>query len=282
MKRHIVVLAMALALSVGRPPAAASGESDTQPVFSTADYADVLDRYVDDRGLVDYAGLKAHPERLEAFVDELGSITRATYDRWSDDAKIAFWLNAYNALTLELIVHHYPIKPLEREDPEYPPNSIRHIPGAWTEVTFPVMGEPMTLDHIEHGILREKFEEPRIHMALVCAAVSCPPLRRSPYRADSLSDQLDDQARRFLARPGNFRIDRDRDVVWLSSIFDWFAADFVGKYGESEVGRLDEARDTAVDFISRYVGPADRAYLETGDYEVEYTEYDWTLNERTP
>lgn len=242
------------------------------------EYEIVLKQHVDENGLVDYAAIKESPARLEAFAAALARLPRATYDEWNDESKIAFWINAYNALTLKLIVDHYPIQPSTLKKLIYPANSIRHIPGAWDTVTFEVMGEKMTLDHIEHGILRKEFDEPRIHMALVCAAVSCPPLRREPYRGEELGDQLDDQTRRFLSNPERLAIDRDAGVVRLSAIFDWFAADFVRQYG-NEGGRSDQ--DAVINFVGRYVGDDDRLYLEKGGYDVKHFDYDWTLNERT-
>jgi len=109
---------------------------------------------------------------------------------------------------------------------KYPSNSIQQISGAWDRPRFVVMGEKRSLDEIEHKIIRAEFEEPRIHMALVCAAVSCPPLRREPYRGAGLDAQLDDQARRFFADLRNLLIDRERGEVWASRIIGWFADDF--------------------------------------------------------
>jgi len=245
--------------------------------FSYDDYAAVLEAHVDDAGRVDYAALKAKPVRLDAFVASLARLSPDTYDAWDDTGKIAFWINAYNGLTLKLIVDRYPIQPPEPADPAVPANSIRNIPGAWDAVTFVVMGEDVTLDHIEHGILRSRFDEPRIHMALVCAAVSCPPLRREPYREDDLDAQLDYQTSGFLARPSGMAVDRDAGVARLSAIFDWFKDDFVKQYKGGD--RFDRATAAVLDFVGRYVGDEDRRYLKSGEFEVEYFDYDWTLNE---
>lgn len=252
----------------------------TALALSWDDYAALLGGRVDDRGLVDYAAIKKSPGRLEATAHSLETLDRADYESWDRDAQIAFWINAYNALTIELIVDHYPIHPSLLKRLVYPANSIRQIDGAWDKITFPVMGEPVTLNHIEHEVLRKRFKEPRIHAALVCAALSCPPLRRAPFRADSLDAQLDDQVRRFLARPDGLSIDREHGVVRLSAIFDWFAADFVEQYGV-DGSRFDAPTRAVLAFVGRYVSDADRRYLETGDFDVEYFDYDWTLNERT-
>ncbi|RMG55293.1 MAG: DUF547 domain-containing protein [Acidobacteria bacterium] len=253
----------------------------TSDQFSYEAYAAILEAYVDERGLVDYDGLKADRQRLDAFARVVATLDPHTYEQWNEAEKIAFWINAYNALTLEAIIAHYPIKPRFGVSLIYPKNSIRQIPGVWDKLTFEVMGRAMTLDEIEHDVLRAKFHEPRIHMALVCAARGCPPLRNEPYVGDRLDEQLDDQARRFLSNPEKFRIDRRRGIVYLSSIFKWFGGDFVNQYGGSKrfPGHRPEQR-AVLHFISRYLDPADREYLEKGAYKIEYLDYDWSLNEQ--
>ena len=136
----------------------------------------------------------------------------------------------------------------------YPKSSIQQIPGRWDKVQWLVMGQKLTLDRIEHAILRGgdpalvatygPFHEPRIHLALVCAAMGCPPLRNEPYAGERLDAQLDDQVRRFLRNPQKFRIDRGNGRVYLSSIFKWFGGDFIKKYGAGEkfAGHSDAER----------------------------------------
>ena len=140
----------------------------------------------------------------------------------------------------------------------YPKNSIRQISGVWDRLKFTVVGEKMTLEHIEHKILRVRFNEPRIHMALVCAAMGCPPPRNEPYVGDRLDQQLDDQTHRFLGNRDNFRIDRKENVVHLSSIFKWFAEDFVETYAPARnLGRHDEEVSAVLNFIARYLDDRD-------------------------
>jgi len=164
---------------------------------------------------------------------------------------------------------------------EFPPSSIRQIYGAWTKFAWTVMGREMTLDEMEHDVMRAEFDEPRIHMALVCAAVSCPPLRREPYRGERLDRQLEEQSRVFVTAPGNTVIDRTQRVLRVSAIFDWFGGDFVSAYDAGTPDAFDDARDRAVAaFVSRYLPEDDRAWLATGEYRILYLAYDWTLNER--
>lgn len=248
--------------------------------FSLAPYASALARSVNERGLVDYRGLKADRGNLDAFAASLSRVRPGEFESWSEQQKIAFWINAYNALTLEAILGHYPIEPSLLLSVVYPKNSIRQIPGVWDSLRFAVLGREMTLNEIEHGTLRAKFHEPRIHVALVCAAMSCPPLRNEPYIAGKLDQQLEDQARTFLRSPRGLRIDRGEGRVDLSSIFNWFGEDFIKLYGTSDrfAGKSETER-AVLNFISRYVDESDRDFLLHGGYKITYLDYDWSLNE---
>jgi hypothetical protein len=260
--------------------------------FSYKSYDSVLKKYVNDDGMVSYSVLKDQPEQLEQFVRALGSVDLNTYKNWNENARIVFWINAYNALTLKVIIDHYPIKAGLISGLVYPNNSIRQISGVWDKIRFLVMGRKLTLNEIEHGILRGqdkdfveaygKFYEPRIHMALVCAAIGCPPLRNESYIGEKLDEQLNDQSKIFLANPDKFRIDQAESKVSLSSIFKWFGKDFVKKYKpdiyfDSAGG---EAEKSVLHFISQHIQPEQADYLRTGKYQIHYLDYDWTLNEQ--
>ena len=248
-----------------------------------ADYAATLEKYVDRDGMVAYAELKADRKRLDAFAATLGKLPPETFAGWTVKAGLAFWINAYNALTLKAIIDHYPPGGSGISARRYPKSSIRRIPGVWTRLRFRVMGNEMTLDEIEHGVLRKEFSEPRIHFALVCAAMGCPPLRDEPFEAGKLDSQLDDQAERFLADPRKFRLDRARGRAYLSSIFKWYGGDFVEVHGTDEkFRRQGEALRAVLNFISGYLPEEDRAFLEDAPLSVSYLSYDWSLNERPP
>ena len=245
-------------------------------------YARTLKSFVNDRGMVDYQGIKKHRKLLDSFVASMATLDPEAVDKWPEKEKIAVWLNAYNALTLTAIIDNYPIQSSFTRSLVFPKNSIRQIPGVWTELKWTVAKQPMTLDHIEHKILRVKFNEPRIHMALVCAAMGCPPLRNEPYYGRRLDQQLDDQTRKFLANPKKFRIDREQNRVYLSPIFDWFWEDFKKFYPADDQAFLGNAQTerAVLNFIGRYLSVGDRKYLIKADYEVVYLDYDWSLNEQ--
>ncbi len=260
--------------------------------FSYDKYAATLKAYVDDKGMVDYRAMKEDHKGLDTFLIAMARLDLTTYQSWDEKAKVAFWTNAYNALTLKAILNHYPIKAGLLSGLAYPNNSIRQIPGVWDKIQFLVMGEKMTLNDIEHGVLRGqnaelgdrygRFYEPRIHMAMVCAAMGCPPLRNEPFFGGELDEQLDDQTRQFLSTATKFRTERDAGKVYLSSIFKWFGDDFVKghKPGAGFASGGGEAEKAVLHFVSGYLSGEDAEHLKTGKYKVEHLDYDWSLNEQ--
>lgn len=248
--------------------------------FDYNDYQIVL-KQVDDQGLVDYRALQKDPNALNRFAQSLSQLDPKEFDAWPQNKQLAFWINAYNALTLQAIIDHYPIKPSLLKSLAFPKNSIRQISGVWDKLTFKVMGQDLTLSHIEHEILRKKFARPEIHMSLVCAALSCPPLRNEPFQAATLESQFKDQARRFMSSPITFNLDRTQKGIHLSKIFKWFGQDFVERFlPESGFeGRVPKLR-ASLHFVSQHLDDADAKFLRNQSYKLDYLPYDWTLNEK--
>jgi hypothetical protein len=272
----LIPIATLLASCSGEPPVKSiqaeaqvqAGEVANSEPLAYVNYAVVLDEYVNDEGWVDYQALKQNRQKLDAFNATLAAVSPARYQGWSETEQIAFWLNAYNSLTLEAIIDNYPT------------DSIRDIPGVWKRLQFTVVGQDMTLDEIEHATLRKVYNEPRIHMALVCASISCPKLRDEPYTGEQLDAQLDDQTREFLSHPRNFKIDRQAGTVYLSSIFKWFGEDWEKTYGGNEkFSKFNDKEGAVLNFVSQYLNESDRQYLQQGDYPIDYLDYDWSLNE---
>ena len=210
---------------------------------------------------MDYEAFAQSPD----FQRYLASLAGADLAGLPDSDQLAFWINAYNAYTIELINRHE-----ERE-------SIRNInktlglfrgKGPWNERFAEVAGKVWTLDEIEHEVIRKRFAEPRIHFALVCAALGCPPLLPEAYVGPRLDVQLDDRTRVFLLEsPRKNRVDPEAGKVYLSPIFDWYREDF--PIEPSAFGA----------FLARYHPPGRaRALLESGDFEIQHTDYDWSLN----
>jgi hypothetical protein len=258
-----------------------ASRSPAQGTFSYDPYASILETFVNDNNMVDYATLNRNPAALNEFVAAIGSLEEARFEQWDENRQIAFLINAYNALALKVIIDHYPIEASFFRRFFYPDNSIQQIPGVFDRIEFPVMGRKLTLDNIEHDILRKRYNEPRIHVALVCAAKSCPPLRREPYRGGRLESQLEDQSRRFMNSPQGLRVDRERNTVYLSSIFKWFGEDFIQTHTpESGYGDHGQKERAVLNYAARYRDESVAEYLRGGEYRVQYLDYDWSLNEQ--
>ncbi|MEZ6063535.1 MAG: DUF547 domain-containing protein [Planctomycetaceae bacterium] len=223
---------------------------------------ELLRTYVDDDGLVNYSGWKSSTSDRRKLQDYLSTLSAADpVATCPTDARLAFWINAYNAVTIEGILR------------EYPTSSIRnHLPqvlgyNIWKDLKLYVDGQPFSLEQIEHQKLRT-MHEPRIHFAIVCASMGCPRLLNSAYTADEIQNQLDENARDFFRRPSNFRYDQASKTFYLSSILKWFATDF-GSHRRAQLKTIsawlpsEESRKAAVG----------------GDVGVSFSDYDWNLND---
>lgn len=231
-----------------------------------ATWSRLVRQYVRD-GFVDYQGLKRNGEQqLDAYLQSLQAVCRGNYDDSTRSQQLAFWINAYNAYTVKLILKHYPLQSIR---------NIGVLPGAAFRESFIALSKLvgdgqalMSLNDIEHEVLRKKFLEPRIHFAIVCASKGCPSLRSEPYRARDLEAQLTDAAQRFVRDPSKNRFDPATRTLHLSAIFDWFHEDF------------EKAASTVPTFVARYAEPDVAAALLAGNVQVEHLDYDWSLNGR--
>ena len=237
--------------------------------FNYQDYGDVLQTYVNDQGLVNYTALQANRAQLDRFNQSLGEVTPESYAGWSEAEQIAFLINAYNAFTLQSIIDQEPLK-----------DSIRDISGVWNRRKFLLAGSEKTLDNIEHDILRKDFNEPRIHVALVCAAMSCPPLRNEPYLPEQLDAQLNDQTVKFASSPHGFSLDQQDKRVYLSSIFKWYGQDFEQTYGIKTKFKGNDKQRAVINYFAPVLNSESQKFLEQEDYKVKYLDYDWSLNKQ--
>ncbi|MBL9190146.1 MAG: DUF547 domain-containing protein [Opitutaceae bacterium] len=249
-------------LSTGFRAALYLGLAATLNAFdhSHAAFDALLKRHVRE-GMVDYAALKAAPQALDGYLSTLGAVPEADFKTWTESQRFACLINLYNAATLRLILDHYPVKSIR---------SIGWLPGAaWKKEGVSLFGQKVSLDHVEHGIIRKEYPDARAHFALVCAARGCPPLRSEAFVAARLDAQLDDQGRQFLGDPIKNRVEAATRTVHLSAIFKWFAGDFEASAG------------TLLKFVTPFFPEPARATLATGgDFKIAYTDYDWSLNEQ--
>lgn len=214
----------------------------------------LLEKYVSKEGEVDYLAFKKDTALFYRYLDLLSN-NAPDPEKWTREEQLAFWINAYNAFTVKLIIDHYPLQSIK----DITALNIPKISSPWTMNFFEIGGKSFNLDKIEHEILRKEFDEPRIHFAVNCAAVSCPKLLNESYKADKLDEQLEKQASYFLNNSGKNKLNKNK--VSLSKIFSWYKADFTSK-------------GTLIDFLNRYAKMKINA-----NAEIEYLEYDWGLNE---
>lgn len=214
----------------------------------------VLQKTVDDGGWVDYKMLQENPEPLQEYLDLLKE--NHPSEGWTEDEKLAYWINAYNAFTLELIIRNYPLESI-RDIRRW---SLPFLNSAWDIKFIEIENEKYSLNNIEHDIIRAGFDEPRIHFAVNCASYSCPPLLNIAYEAHTLDDQLEQQAINFVNDSLRNRVSTDK--AELSKIFYWYKGDFT-KDG------------TLIEYLNQF----SKSKMDS-EAEIEFIPYDWSLNEQ--
>lgn len=235
--------------------------------FDYSAYARVLETYVTPEGPVRYAALKQNPADLKDFVEQLAAISPENRPELfpTPAAQKAYWINTYNAFVLYAVVEAYPVA------------SVRDLKFGFgllffKRARFIAGGKRYSLDDIEHSILRSRYRDPRVHFAVNCASASCPPLSREPYRPDTLDQQLDEAARRFIGREENVWM--RGDVLFLSKIFDWYKEDFAQAAGAQGNGTA-----SVVDYVVRYLPEEVARRVRQEKPRVEFYNYDWSLND---
>ena len=226
--------------------------SDTDFDHQYKNYGLILNDHVSD-GRVDYGKLKTNKEVLELVLVEFAGVTKAEFDSWDKDKQLAYLINLYNAATLDLVTENYPVK------------SIKDIGSPWDKNVVLLHGNKISLNHLEHEIIRKDYKEPRIHFALVCAAKGCPVLISDAYTGSKLESQLNAVTKNFLSDSDKNRIDDASQVIVVSSIFDWFAGDFEAQSG------------SVTAFLAPYYSKKPE---DLKSYQIKYTDYDWTLNDK--
>ncbi len=265
--QNLILIAAVLALS----PTSGSAQA-VLPCCSTFDHGHaafdrVLRQHVTgDR--FDYRALKADLAGLRGYLDTLEAVRASDFVTWSKAERYAFWINAYNAYTLMTVTERYPVA------------SIRDIGSAettvWDEAFIPLGAlhgdsQRLSLNQIEHEVLRAEFPDARVHAAVNCASIGCPPLRAEAYLAERLEEQLDSQARAWIADAVRTRFDEESETVRVSKIFEWFEQDFVRDAGG------------ALQWIARYAPVPQATWIaDARAVKLRYLEYDWGLNDVLP
>ena len=214
----------------------------------------LLKKHVNEIGRVDYTGFAEDRRELDSYLNRLSS--NPPSKRWEETDQIAYWINAYNAFTIELILEHYPLESIRDIGSSV---QIPFINSPWDIKFIKIGDQELDLNDIEHSILRERFNEPRIHFAINCASNSCPVLRREAYTGKMLIEQLEEQTVQFINDPSKNLL--GSSYIRISRIFNWFRSDF------KEAG-------TVIDFVNRYSEVEIKP-----NAKIRYLDYDWGLNE---
>jgi hypothetical protein len=219
---------------------------------------------------VDYRGFAADRGVLQRYLASLSAVPQAQFDRWSKAQQFAFLANAHNAFTIERVLTRYPHFTSIRD-------FGRVFGNPWKDEFFTLLGARRSLDWIEHDVLRapDRFDDPRVHLALNCASIGCPMLLNHAFTAAVLDAQLDDLMRRLMSDRTRNRYDPRRRVVELSPIFDWYGRDFA--HGHHGYSRLQDLVANYADQLAD--APADRQALRAGSVPIRFLDYDWTLND---
>ena len=216
----------------------------------------LLQKHVDEEGMVDYKGFQQDRQKLKAYLETLET-NPPNPGEWTEAEQLAYWINAYNAFTIDLVLEYYPVKSIKDIGSSI---QVPFVNSPWDIKLMNIMGKKFDLNNLEHNIIREEFDEPRIHFALVCAARSCPKLRREAYTAEQLDMQLNQQTRSFLADTAKNKIHKQE--VQLSKLFDWYQGDFT-------------RQGSLIDFLNRYAPTSINP-----DADISYMDYEWSLNEQ--
>ncbi|MEM6718601.1 MAG: DUF547 domain-containing protein [Bacteroidota bacterium] len=216
----------------------------TKNYFNHTTWNDLLEKHVSSEGNVDYIGFQDDQTLLKKYIQSLGATM--PNDDWSKEETLAYWINAYNALTVDLILRNYPLK------------SIKDISKPWNQRLWKLGEKWYNLDEIEHKILR-KMNEPRIHFAINCASFSCPPLLNEAFSSEKIKTQLTKITKAFLADTQRNTITKNQ--LEISKIFKWFAKDF-------------KQNGSLIDFLNQY-----SEVKISKNAKKTYKDYDWTLNE---
>lgn len=229
----------------------------------------ILDRHVNSAGWVDYVGLRKDRPALKEYLESLRNVDVAKLP--SDSDRLAFWIDAYNAFTLDDVLEYVDGKT----------DSVKKVEGFFDKHTHAVADQWLTLNDIEkHG---RDMHDPRIHFAINCASASCPKLRPFAYTGKDLDHQLNQVAFEFFSDPARgLRLEQNANTIYLSPILEWYAGDFSG--ATSAVGQLFSAARAAMsggnilNFVQQHVNGSVAAYIQKNHPTVKYMDYDWTLN----
>jgi hypothetical protein len=236
----------------------------------------ILDVNVRD-GLVYYRALKGERGRLDRYIGSL-NVPAATYKGWPPAQQMAFWVNAYNAVILQTVINHYPIR---ARSASYPANSIRQIPG-YEQAAFRAAGRGVTLEQIEKTILPD-FKEPRLYLALGRGALGSGRLRSEAYTGDRLEKQLTELQQEFVSDRQMLRVDRLTGQISVTPIISWREQEFIAAYDHADpiFAERSPIERAILTFIKPGLLPLEKEFVQQNTFKITFHEFDWRLNDLT-
>lgn len=266
----LMISALALFLAAcsapaGKPSSRTADSGAPRGMFDHGSLDNILATYVNDNGWVDYAGLRNNRAALNDYVKSLAVASPSQFP--NDAERLAFWMNAYNAVTLAAVL----------DDVYQKQQSVQAVKGFFDTKKYRIAGEELTLNEIEKR--GRELKDPRIHFGVVCASTSCPKLQRFAYTGPQLEAQLSRITREFLTDPSRgLRVDRDRNEVHLSSIFKWYAGDFTMSSSVLARVKAEVSGSEVLDYVSKQAPAEVVQFIVEQRPTVKYIDYDWSLN----
>lgn len=269
-RRELLAVPVALLFATGATPARAQSFDHAHAAWTA-----LLRRHVrllegGKATQVRYAALAQERPALKAYLEALSAVPAAAFDGFTKAQQMAFLVNAYNAFTVELILTRYPRLESIKDLGSF-------LQSPWKPKWVRLLGTQVSLDDIEHGMLRQRgrYDDFRVHFAVNCASIGCPALREEAFVAERLDAQFDDMAQRFMSDRSRNRYNVERRRLEVSKIFDWFGEDWtLGHRGITSLAQfLARHADSLAD------APADRERIRGGSVPVDYLDYDWRLND---
>lgn len=267
-----VIFSLALALAIG------SGQAvhafDQNHVLLTKCLGKYVCNEKTEKGLVRYAAWMKDTKSLDQYLKTLSELSEKDYEKFNQDQKKAFWINAYNACAIKAVLQNYPIKQVNKHNPA---NSVQQLDNFFEKEKFEVLGKTRTLYDIEHGIIRREFavKDPRVHFAVVAPAKGEPHLPASSFVALKLNEQLEEAQDNFLSRAECLTIDPQKKLIRVSQIFKWFPLDF------SEAAQLNKKNPPPSDdeIVIGYLKKNFPEVVPASVSRVVYSTFNWELNE---
>jgi hypothetical protein len=276
---HGLLIALAMSMFVLHGPSAAQSPAPPDVDALHRPFEEILDVYVRD-GLVYYFALKQERGKFDRYVQALGEVSADTLKSWAPDRQLAYWINAYNAFVLRTVIDGYPIR---GKVPDYPPNSIRQIPGAFERRQFRAGGRTLTLDTIEKDVIGE-FNDARALLALGRGAIGGPRLKSEAFTAPRLDSQLQTMASELVTRRDLVWVDIPNGRLSVNPIFSWREPIFTKSLSERAApvyATRSPLERSVLAMIDPLLVPNESEFLRKNTFRMVFHDFDWKLNDLT-